>query len=91
MGKRTQFMRCANCGSMNEIITDTRDSGNGLSRRRRRKCLDCMHKYTTHEFKDKDLRYLLWNWLDAVKLNINRNLDTMPNIGFLIRKHRNNK
>jgi len=84
-------MQCANCGSMNEIITDTRDSGNGLSRRRRRQCLDCKHRYTTHEFKDDDLKKLLWNWLDAVKLNINRDLNTLPDIGLLIREHRHNK
>ncbi len=46
-------MKCSNCGSEKSKVTDSRDSAQD-SIRRRRKCEDCGHKFTTYEFIDKE-------------------------------------
>ena len=42
-------MRCAKCGSINDKVIDSRETKDGLSVRRRRECIDCVHRFTTYE------------------------------------------
>jgi transcriptional repressor NrdR len=42
-------MKCPYCGADNDRVIDSRASDDRFSIRRRRECLDCKHRYTTHE------------------------------------------
>jgi len=42
-------MKCKYCGSLNSKVVDSRLSEDGSSIRRRRECMDCGKRYTTHE------------------------------------------
>ncbi len=42
-------MRCPFCQQDNDHVVDTRPSDEGHIIRRRRECLDCKRRYTTHE------------------------------------------
>jgi transcriptional repressor NrdR len=43
-------MKCPSCGHKNDKVVDSRLSGDGKSIRRRRECLKCKRRYTTHEY-----------------------------------------
>jgi transcriptional regulator NrdR family protein len=43
-------MICPNCGSQNVYVTDSRQVSNGKRIRRRRKCADCGHRFSSLEF-----------------------------------------
>lgn len=47
--RRRWIMRCPYCKQDNDRVTDTRSSEDGGVIRRRRECLSCNHRYTTHE------------------------------------------
>lgn len=50
MGSDTVMrMRCPACGSLDDKVVDSRQSGDGSSIRRRRACLDCGDRFTTFE------------------------------------------
>ena len=52
-------MRCPKCGSRDDKVIDSRQSREGLSIRRRRKCLKCAYRYTTYEEIERtDLRVI---------------------------------
>ena len=42
-------MKCLKCGCVNDRVVDSRESREGESIRRRRQCLECGHRFTTHE------------------------------------------
>ncbi len=42
-------MKCAKCGCQDDKVIDTRESREGESIRRRRECVNCGHRFTTHE------------------------------------------
>lgn len=42
-------MKCPFCGSQSTKVTDSRDTDDGSSIRRRRQCLDCERRFTTYE------------------------------------------
>ncbi len=42
-------MKCAKCGCLDDKVVDTRVSREGDSIRRRRECIECGHRFTTHE------------------------------------------
>jgi transcriptional repressor NrdR len=47
-------MKCPFCGDMEDKVIDSRMSGEGLSIRRRRECLQCGKRFTTYEYVEKD-------------------------------------
>lgn len=52
-------MKCPSCGELdNDTVTDSRPSYDFEVIRRRRKCRDCQHAWTTHEFAD--IPYVTW-------------------------------
>ena len=52
-------MRLPKCGSRDDKVTDSRQSREGLSIRRRRECLKCAYRYTTYEEIERtDLRVI---------------------------------
>lgn len=42
-------MRCPFCSSLDTKVTDSRDTDDGASIRRRRQCLSCNRRFTTYE------------------------------------------
>ena len=42
-------MRCPKCACLDDKVIDTRASKDGDAIRRRRECLGCAHRFTTHE------------------------------------------
>lgn len=42
-------MKCPKCNSLQLKVTDSRQEPDKLSIRRRRECLTCNHRFTTHE------------------------------------------
>jgi len=42
-------MKCPFCGSFDNRVIDSRESKDGLTIRRRRKCLNCSKRFTTYE------------------------------------------
>ncbi|MCP2519792.1 transcriptional regulator NrdR [Candidatus Aminicenantes bacterium AC-335-A11] len=42
-------MKCPFCGSFDNRVIDSRESKDGLTIRRRRKCLNCNKRFTTYE------------------------------------------
>ena len=50
-------MKCPFCGSKKDKVIDSRLDRNGKSIRRRRECLKCKRRYTTHEYVEET--YLL--------------------------------
>lgn len=42
-------MKCANCGSIDSKVIESRDVADGESIRRRRQCLKCDYRFTTYE------------------------------------------
>src|SRR5256714_12602442 len=55
-------MRCPKCGSRDDKVIDSRQSGDASSIRRRRECLKCKYRYTTYEeIERSDLRVVKRN------------------------------
>lgn len=42
-------MRCPKCGCQDDKVVDSRATREGAGVRRRRECLSCYHRFTTHE------------------------------------------
>ena len=42
-------MRCPRCACQNDKVVDSRSTKDGAGVRRRRECLQCGHRFTTHE------------------------------------------
>lgn len=42
-------MRCPRCGCQEDKVIDSRSAKDGAAVRRRRECLSCGHRFTTHE------------------------------------------
>jgi transcriptional repressor NrdR len=49
-------MKCPQCKGEQFGVVDTRPSIYGNSTRRRRKCFDCDHRWTTHELHDEEMK-----------------------------------
>ena len=47
-------MKCPKCGNDDDKVLDSRASKEGATIRRRRECLKCGYRYTTHEEIDRD-------------------------------------
>ncbi len=47
-------MRCLKCNSLEDKVIDSRSAKDGLSIRRRRECLACGHRFTTHEHVERN-------------------------------------
>ncbi|MFC1754183.1 transcriptional regulator NrdR [Thermoproteota archaeon] len=47
-------MKCPFCKHKNDKVIDSRMSSDGISIRRRRECLKCNRRFTTHEYIEKD-------------------------------------
>ena len=47
-------MRCPKCGNDDDKVLDSRSSKEGCAIRRRRECLKCGHRFTTHEEIDRE-------------------------------------
>lgn len=47
-------MKCPKCGNDDDKVLDSRSSKEGAVIRRRRECLKCGYRYTTHEEIDRD-------------------------------------
>ncbi len=47
-------MKCPKCGNDDDKVLDSRASKEGAVIRRRRECLKCGYRYTTHEEIDRD-------------------------------------
>jgi len=43
------YMRCPECGCLDDKVIDSRASREGATIRRRRECLGCKHRFTTYE------------------------------------------
>ncbi|MBD3296281.1 MAG: transcriptional repressor NrdR [Candidatus Omnitrophica bacterium] len=46
-------MKCPFCGSNEDKVIDSRMSGEGVSIRRRRECLQCAKRFTTYEYVER--------------------------------------
>jgi transcriptional repressor NrdR len=46
-------MRCPFCAADDDKVVDSRPADDGVAVRRRRECLGCGHRYTTHERVDE--------------------------------------
>jgi len=51
-------MKCPFCDFSESKVIDSRESGNGLTIRRRRECLACARRFTTYE-KVEDIPYMV--------------------------------
>ena len=51
LSKRSNYMKCPNCGFSESKVIDSRPTDNG-SIRRRRECLSCKKRFTTYEIID---------------------------------------
>ncbi len=47
-------MKCPKCGNDDDKVLDSRASKDGAAIRRRRECLKCGYRFTTHEEIDRD-------------------------------------
>ena len=52
-------MRCPICEHDNDKVVDSRSSQDGHIIRRRRKCLECGHKFTTYEAVERSPLYVI--------------------------------
>lgn len=52
-------MKCPKCGNDNDKVLDSRSSREGASIRRRRECLSCGCRYTTHEEIDREELFVI--------------------------------
>ena len=48
-------MNCPNCGKSHDKVIDSRLAKDGITIRRRRKCLACSERFTTHEATEEQL------------------------------------
>ncbi len=62
-----RIMRCPYCSSVNTKVTDSRDTDDGASIRRRRQCLSCGKRFTTYETVEQTA-------LRVIKKNGNREM-----------------
>lgn len=46
-------MKCPYCNSIEDKVIDSRMSGEGVSVRRRRECLECGRRFTTYEYVEQ--------------------------------------
>ena len=46
-------MKCPACGYKDSKVVDSRENGEGSSIRRRRECLKCSKRFTTHEYVEQ--------------------------------------
>ena len=52
-------MKCPKCGNDDDKVLDSRASKEGSAIRRRRECLKCGHRFTTHEEIDQDELFVI--------------------------------
>ena len=52
-------MKCIYCGSFDSKVIDSRMSDDGTSIRRRRECLQCKKRFTTHEMVEQSSIYVI--------------------------------
>lgn len=46
-------MKCPTCQHQDSKVIESREAGDGDAIRRRRECLDCQHRYTTYERRER--------------------------------------
>jgi len=46
-------MRCPHCGTVEDKVVESRTLGNGDAIRRRRECISCGYRFTSHELIDE--------------------------------------
>ena len=46
---RRNFMKCPNCGNIDDKVVESKQNADGSSIRRRRECLSCHHRFTSYE------------------------------------------
>ena len=51
---KAHAVKCPKCGNDDDKVLDSRSSKEGAVVRRRRECLKCGHRFTTHEEIDRD-------------------------------------
>ena len=52
-------MKCIYCGSLDSKVIDSRTSDDGTTIRRRRECLQCKKRFTTHEMVEQSAIYVI--------------------------------
>jgi transcriptional repressor NrdR len=52
--RKATAVKCPKCGNDDDKVLDSRSSKEGAVVRRRRECLKCGHRFTTHEEIDRD-------------------------------------
>lgn len=52
-------MKCPFCRNKSDKVIDSRLSANGLFIRRRRECLKCRRRFTTHEYIEKESLFVV--------------------------------
>lgn len=52
-------MKCPKCGNDDDKVLDSRASKEGAAIRRRRECLKCGYRFTTHEEIDRDELFVI--------------------------------
>lgn len=52
-------MKCPKCGNDDDKVLDSRASKEGAAIRRRRECLKCGHRFTTHEEIDREELFVI--------------------------------
>ena len=52
-------MKCPKCGNDDDKVLDSRSSNEGSAIRRRRECLKCGYRFTTHEEIDRDETFVI--------------------------------
>ena len=52
-------MKCPKCGNDDDKVLDSRSSKDGAVIRRRRECLKCGYRFTTHEEIDRDEMFVV--------------------------------
>lgn len=52
-------MKCSKCGRWNDRVTNSRLSLSGVTVKRRRECMDCGFRFTTHEVHMEQYEKLL--------------------------------
>lgn len=65
-------MKCPNCGNTQDKVIDTRQNNDKTIVRRRRECLSCGEKFSTHEIIDMRLVTVIKKTKDREEFNIEK-------------------
>lgn len=65
-------MKCIYCGCIDSKVIDSRMSDDGTSIRRRRECLQCKKRFTTHEMVEQSSIYVIKKGGGRQEFDINK-------------------